>query len=34
MSLLTASALVGDDLVVMADTCTDEFTDHGQLRPR
>ena len=25
----TVRAAVGDDLVVMADTCLDEFTDHG-----
>ncbi|MFV0429486.1 MAG: porphobilinogen synthase [Arachnia sp.] len=28
-SLATVRSEVGDDLVVMADTCLDEFTDHG-----
>ena len=28
-ALRTVRAEVGDDLVVMADTCLDEFTDHG-----
>ena len=29
VALRAVSDAVGDDLVVMADTCLDEFTDHG-----